>query len=97
MPTVAGVRTLLAAGIELLPELATAGFLEVRVGLRPATTDELPIVGPSSTMRRLFYATGHYRNGVLLAPLTAHGIADLIMDGLARPELALVRPDRFGL
>jgi glycine oxidase len=97
MPTVTGVRRLLDAGIALLPELATAGFLEVRVGLRPATADELPIVGPSSTMRRVFYATGHYRNGVLLAPLTALALADLVLDGRARPELAAIRPDRFGL
>ena len=97
MPTVAGVRALLDAGRELLPELAAAGFLEVRVGLRPSTTDELPIIGASSTMRRVFYATGHYRNGVLLAPLTALGLADPILDGRERPELAAARPDRFGL
>lgn len=97
MPTVTGVRALLEAGIELLPELAAAAFLEVLVGLRPATADELPIIGASSTMRRVFYATGHYRNGVLLAPLTALAVADLVMDGRERPELALARPDRFHL
>lgn len=96
-PTVAGVRELLDAATELLPELATASFLEVRAGLRPATADELPIIGPSSTMRRVFYATGHYRSGVLLSPFTAGAIGDLILEGRARPELALVRPDRFGL
>ena len=46
-----------------------ARFVEARAGLRPATTDDLPIVGRSSTMRGVYYATGHYRNGVLLAPL----------------------------
>jgi glycine/D-amino acid oxidase-like deaminating enzyme len=48
-------------------------------------------------MPHVFHAAGHYRNGVLLAPLTAALIADLVLDGRERPELALVRPDRFGL
>ena len=95
--TVAGVRTLLERGAEVLPELAAAFFDEVRVGLRPATPDELPVIGASTTMRGVFYATGHYRNGVLLAPLTALAVADLVLEGRARAELAEVRPDRFGL
>jgi glycine oxidase len=96
-PTAAGVRSLLEAGVDLLPELSAAVFQDVRVGLRPVTADELPVVGASSTMRRVFYATGHYRNGVLLAPLTALAIADLVFEGRERPELAPARPDRFGL
>jgi glycine oxidase len=96
-PTAAGVRLLLDPATELVPELAAAPIEEVRVGLRPATSDELPVVGASATMRRVFYATGHYRNGVLLAPLTALGIADLILDGRERPERAAARPGRFGL
>jgi glycine oxidase len=92
-----GVRYLLEASAELLPALRGAAFEEVRVGLRPKTRDELPAVGPSSTMRNVFYATGHYRNGVLLAPLTARLVADLVLDGGKSPELALVRPDRLGL
>lgn len=95
--TVDGMHQLLGSARELVPALATAIFKEVRVGLRPATADELPIVGRSSTMPAVFYATGHYRNGVLLAPLTAIMLADLILDGRERQELALVRPDRFGL
>jgi glycine oxidase len=85
------------AAAELLPASRTARLLEARAGLRPATPDELPIVGRSSTMRGVYYATGHYRNGVLLAPLTASLVADLVLDGRERPELALMRPDRFGL
>jgi glycine oxidase len=95
--TTAGVRTLLDRSIELLPELHAAFFDEVRVGLRPATPDELPIIGASSTMRGVFYATGHYRNGVLLSPITALAVADLVLEGRERPELADVRPNRFGL
>ena len=95
--TVSGVRYLLEAGTELLPALHGAAFEGVRVGLRPMTRDELPAIGPSSTMRNVFYATGHYRNGVLLAPLTAALVANLVLDGGNSPELALVRPDRLGL
>ena len=95
--TVAGVRELLEHARELVPVVETARFDGVRTGLRPASADELPIVGASSTMRGVYYATGHYRNGVLLAPLTAAMVADLVLDRRERPELALVRPDRFGL
>ena len=95
--TASGVRYLLEASAELLPALSGAAFEGVRVGLRPMTRDELPAIGPSSTMRNVFYATGHYRNSVLLAPLTAALAADLVLDGGRSPELALVRPDRLGL
>lgn len=95
--TVEGVQGLVEHGTELVPAVRHGRFEDVRVGLRPATTDELPIVGASSTMPGVYYATGHFRNGVLLAPLTALMVADLVLDGRERPELALVRPDRFGL
>ncbi|HKH70597.1 MAG TPA: FAD-dependent oxidoreductase, partial [Vicinamibacterales bacterium] len=95
--TAAGLRGLLNAAIDLMPGLEVAQFREARAGLRPKTADELPVIGRSSTMPHVFYAAGHYRNGVLLAPLTATLIADLVLDGRDRPELADVRPDRFGL
>jgi glycine oxidase len=95
--TATAVAQLRNAASQLLPASRTARFIEARAGLRPATPDELPIVGRSSTMRGVYYATGHYRNGVLLAPLTASFVADLVLDGRERPELALMRPDRFGL
>lgn len=95
--TTAGVRQLLDAGVELLPVLEQATFEEVRVGLRPMATDELPVIGASSVMPQLFYATGHYRNGVLLAPLTATLVADLVVDGREREELSVARPARLGM
>ena len=95
--TTAGVRGLLNAAVDLMPALEHARFREARAGLRPKTEDELPVIGRSSTMPHVFYAFGHYRNGVLLAPLTAALIADLVLDGRERPELSDVRPDRFGL
>jgi glycine oxidase len=95
--TVAGVRDLLDGACELLPAAWSARFHEVRVGLRPATSDELPIIGRSSSMPGVFYATGHYRNGVLLAPLTARVVADLVLERTEAPELVLTRPARFRL
>jgi glycine oxidase len=95
--TAAGVTHLLDSAADLLTVTPTARFDAVRVGLRPGTPDELPLIGPSSTMRGVYYASGHYRNGVLLSPLTAKLAADLVLDGRRAPELELVRPDRFGL
>lgn len=95
--TAEGVLQLLGAAVDLVPALGRAELREVRVGLRPMIADELPAIGPSSTMPGVYYATGHYRNGVLLAPLTAVAMADLVLEGRQRPELALVRPGRVGL
>jgi glycine oxidase len=94
--TVAGVRDLLEAACEVAPQAWSAGFNGARVGLRPATPDGLPIVGPSAVVPGLFYATGHYRNGVLLAPLTAVLLADAVLSERVDPLLGAVRPGRFG-
>jgi glycine oxidase len=93
--TVAGVRDLLDAVCDLLPDAWRATFLEARAGLRPGNADGLPIVGPSPRSDRLLYATGHYRNGILLAPLTAALVADLLIDGRADAALTLLTPARF--
>jgi glycine oxidase len=94
--TAAGVRDLLEAGCSLIPHLWQASFVEVRVGLRPRSPDGLPLVGASNVLPGLVYATGHYRNGVLLAPLTAAVVRDLIMDQAQDPGLAALAPSRFG-
>jgi glycine oxidase len=94
--TVAGVRDLLEAACELVPHAWTASFSGARVGLRPGTPDDLPIVGASRVQPNLFYATGHYRNGVLLAPLTAELVANAMLDGAIDPALAALSPQRFG-
>jgi glycine oxidase len=92
--TAAGVRDLLDAVCDLIPEAWNATFVEARAGLRPATPDGLPIVGPSPTTPGLIYATGHYRNGVMLAPLTSSVVADLIIDGTHDPALGVMAPTR---
>jgi glycine oxidase len=93
--TVAGVHTLLSAAAELVPDTMSARFKEARVGLRPATTDTVPVIGPSPEMPGLFYATGHYRNGILLAPLTAMMLADGILEGRWHRLLDATSPARF--
>ncbi len=94
--TTAGVRNLLDGACELLPSTWVAGFVGARAGLRPASGDDLPIVGPSSVLPNLFYATGHFRNGVLLAPLTARLVAEALIEGKQDPVLEKLRPQRFG-
>jgi len=93
--TAAGVRDLLDAVCELLPGAWGASFLGARVGLRPATPDGLPAIGPDPDVDGLVHASGHYRNGVLLAPITAKLIADWIVDGRRDSCFDTFRPDRF--
>jgi glycine oxidase len=95
--TTHGVQQLLDCARALLPDAGSAKCDGARAGLRPKTPDELPIVGASSAMPGVYYATGHYRNGVLLSPLTSVMIADLLLEGREHEALALTRPDRFGL
>ena len=92
--TAAGVRDLLDAVCELLPEAWGATFIEARVGLRPVTRDGLPLIGPSDRSPRIVYATGHYRNGVLLAPLTAALVSDLVLDGTRDRAIEALGPER---
>lgn len=93
--TAAGVRDLLDAACHLLPGAWGASFLDARVGLRPATPDELPVIGPDTEVDGVVHASGHYRNGVLLAPITARLIADWIADGTRDPAFDTFRSDRF--
>ncbi len=76
--TAAGVRDLLDAACDLVPGLWGASFVEARAGLRPATSGGLPLIARSQANPNVVYATGHFRNGVLLAPLTAKLAADLV-------------------
>jgi glycine/D-amino acid oxidase-like deaminating enzyme len=69
-------------------------ILEFWSGLRPATPDGLPILGPSA-IPGVLYATGHYRNGVLLAPITAAVISDLIEGRKPRIAIEKYLPSRF--
>jgi thiazole synthase len=91
--TPAGVAALLNAAIELYPELKEFPIEECWWGFRPATPDEMPILG-AGPCHNLTLATGHHRNGILLAPVTAQLIADHIQ-GKADPLLSAFSYQRF--
>lgn len=91
-----GVAKLRTAAVGLVPSLANAPMTEVRTGLRPRGPDDLPILGPSTAVPGLIYATAHYRNGVMLAPLTAQLVSDLVFDRGADPALRNLAPARHG-
>jgi glycine oxidase len=73
-----GISKILSAAIEMIPALAQAAIAETWCGLRPDTPDHLPSLGPTD-IEGLFIATGHFRNGILLAPITAKLIAEWII------------------
>ena len=93
--TIAGVGGLLEAACVLVPQTSAAGLLSARAGLRPGSPDAMPIVGASRAMDNLMYATGHFRNGVLLAPITAQLVADALLEGRIDPALEAIGPQRF--
>lgn len=95
--TVEGVSGLMQAAQTLVPALRGAAFEGVRVGLRPAGADHLPLIGPSAHLPGLIYATAHFRNGVLLAPLTATLVRDIVNGQTNDPALDVVSPHRAGL
>lgn len=94
--TATGVQGLLASALALAPGLAGAAFVEARAGLRPGTDDSLPFIGRSEVMPGLVYACGHFRNGALLAPLTARLVAAILEGDTTDPALPLVAPVRAG-
>jgi glycine oxidase len=87
-PTAGAVHELLRAGFELIPGITELELVETSVGLRPASPDNAPLLGETE-IEGLVLATAHYRNGVLLAPVTGWAIARLLATG-ATPEI--VRP-----
>ncbi len=95
-PTGGAVMDLLRHGWQVLPGIYDLEFVEVAVGLRPAVRDHLPAIGPTA-VQGLWAAFGHYRNGVLLAPATAHHLAEWITTGQAPVELAPFSPARLDL
>jgi glycine oxidase len=94
-PTVEARSGLLEVAAALVPALKGAAVAEMRVGLRPRGPDDLPIVGRSTAVPGLVYATAHYRNGVLLAPLTAQLVRRLVLDPVAS-TIAALDPGRCG-
>jgi glycine oxidase len=91
--TAGAVHDLLRAALELLPDVAELELAETVAGLRPGSPDNAPLLGPAG-VDGLVVATGHYRNGILLAPVTADAVAELLVSGRVPAAIAAFRPDR---
>jgi len=92
--TAEGLARLLSLAMELCPQLAHAPVQEFWAGLRPYTEDHLPILGPGP-LEGLFLATGHFRNGILLTPITARLISQIVLGQKPSVDLKPFRYDRF--
>ncbi|MEJ2151537.1 MAG: glycine oxidase ThiO [Gemmatimonadota bacterium] len=92
----AAIAGLVAAAADYVPALGRSDRLSTWAGIRPGTSDELPIVGPDPDVEGLVYATGHYRNGILLAPITAQAVAALARGSSPPVDLTPFSPARLG-
>ncbi len=91
--TAAGMQIILSHAGEIAPALASLEISDSWSGFRPHAEDDLPVLGEAAC-KGLFYATGHYRNGILLAPLTGQLLAEAIIDNVS-PLLGPFAPERF--
>jgi glycine oxidase len=88
------VRQLHEAAAEIVPDLSSAEVVASWAGLRPGSPDDLPILGASESPG-IFIASGHFRNGILLAPITAKIMADLITGKASALDISRFSPTRF--
>lgn len=93
--TAEGARHLLQTLERLFPLLMNATMLGQMVGLRPGTPDANPLIGEVPGAERLYLASGHAYHGILLAPATAHAVADLVLNGKTNLPIAPFEPSRF--
>ncbi|NGZ76508.1 glycine oxidase ThiO [Saccharibacillus alkalitolerans] len=91
-----GIARLLRWNKRVLPALETAEPFHRWAGLRPATLDGRPLLGRLERAERVIFAAGHYRNGILLSPVTAKLVADCAEGRPPQPWQRAFRPDRFG-
>jgi glycine oxidase len=94
--TVGGLAAILTLARTLVPALADAEVTGSWSNFRPFTEDHLPVLG-TTPVRGLVLATGHFRNGILLAPITAEAIAELVATGRSAIDLAPFSVSRFAL
>jgi glycine oxidase len=92
--TLEGLQKIRKAAVELLPGLASAEIVESWCGLRPGTPDDLPILGPID-VEGVILATGHFRNGILLAPITAQLVKEWVTGAVPCVPVASYSPFRF--
>jgi glycine oxidase len=94
--TAGGIGAILTAAVALVPSLGGAAIRETWSGLRPGTPDGLPVIG-ASTLAGLFYATGHFRSGILLGPLTGRIVREMIVTGRSSVPVDAFSPQRQSL
>src|SRR5215467_12718823 len=92
--TAGGVLALVEAAWRLVPAIEELPIADMWVGHRPGSRDDAPILGPGPA-EGLIYATGHHRNGILLAPVTADMIARLVLEGTIEPAIRSFGVERF--
>jgi len=92
--TAGAMLSLLEAAWRVLPGIEELPVVETWVGFRPGSRDDAPILGVCD-VENLILATGHHRNGILLAPVTAEAIASLVLTGTTGPEIAPFAVNRF--
>jgi glycine oxidase len=90
-----GVHAIKSMALEIAPALERWPSIDSWAGFRPRAEDDLPVLGPCEEIEGLCYATGHYRNGILLAPVTGELIAEALVGGKAPPWLEEFSPNRF--
>jgi len=95
--TAGGISAILQHAQEISPSVSALPIVDTWAGLRPRAPDSLPVLGPCDEIGGLFYATGHYRNGILLAPVTGDLIAEAVVTGVTSPLLEPFSPSRFDL
>ena len=93
--TLDGMERILRAVRAMVPSIASVPFREAWAGLRPASDDLMPVLGPSPTVSNVLYAAGHFRSGILLSALTGEVIADLVGGRPPSIDLAPFSPARF--
>ena len=93
--TAGGISSILENATEISPQISNLPIVDLWAGLRPKAGDGLPVLGPCGEIDGLHYATGHYRNGILLAPITGELIAEEILKPGRSTSLSSFSPDRF--
>jgi glycine oxidase len=93
--TLDGLEELIQAGRRVVPGIMDAPVLRTWAGLRPGSPDGLPLVGPVEGLSGFCLAVGHYRNGILLGPLTGVLLKQWLVEGVRSPHMELLQPERF--
>ncbi len=93
--TAAGIHAILSHALEISPHVGLLPLVDCWAGLRPRAAGGLPVLGPCAEITGLFYATGHYRNGILLAPITGELLADAIVNKSVSPLMKPFAPQRL--